>query len=123
RKAPLRRRAVPQPAHKPLRIIQTPLESLGRSSLRVGRAPETSVRARHRSRGHNRKTFIVNHVSFGSLGLSDPILLALDAIGYETPTPIQAQAVPHLLAGKDLLGIAQTGTGKTAAFGLPLLQR
>lgn len=62
-------------------------------------------------------------VTFRSLGLSDPILRALDDIGYRTPTPIQAQAVPHLLAGKDLLGIAQTGTGKTAAFALPLLQR
>jgi len=60
---------------------------------------------------------------FRSLGLSDALLRALDGIGYRQPTPIQAQAIPHLLAGKDLLGIAQTGTGKTAAFALPLLQR
>ncbi len=64
----------------------------------------------------------MNHDSFRSLGLSDALLRALDEVGYETPTPIQSQAVPHLLAGKDLLGIAQTGTGKTAAFALPLLQ-
>ncbi len=60
--------------------------------------------------------------SFASLGLAEPILRALAAEKYETPTPIQAQAIPALLAGKDLLGIAQTGTGKTAAFALPILQ-
>jgi ATP-dependent RNA helicase RhlE len=58
---------------------------------------------------------------FASLGLAEPILRALAQEGYTTPTPIQAQAIPHVLAGRDLLGIAQTGTGKTAAFALPLL--
>ncbi|MEQ9004684.1 MAG: DEAD/DEAH box helicase [Pseudomonadales bacterium] len=65
----------------------------------------------------------MNECKFRSLGLSDDIGRALDRIGYHTPTPIQTQAIPPLLAGKDLLGIAQTGTGKTAAFALPLLQR
>jgi len=60
--------------------------------------------------------------NFTELNLSAPLLKALAAEGYETPTPIQAQAIPHLLAGRDLLGIAQTGTGKTAAFALPMLQ-
>ncbi|MFN3856119.1 MAG: DEAD/DEAH box helicase [Caulobacter sp.] len=60
---------------------------------------------------------------FASLGLSKPILSALTAEGYTTPTPIQAQAIPLVLEGRDLLGIAQTGTGKTAAFALPILQR
>jgi ATP-dependent RNA helicase RhlE len=60
--------------------------------------------------------------AFHSLGLSEPILRALDARAYTTPTPIQARAIPHLLQGRDLLGIAQTGTGKTAAFSLPMLQ-
>ncbi|MEZ5962591.1 MAG: DEAD/DEAH box helicase [Planctomycetota bacterium] len=60
--------------------------------------------------------------SFSALGLAEPIVRALDARGYRAPTPIQAQAIPHLLAERDLLGIAQTGTGKTAAFALPLLQ-
>ena len=60
---------------------------------------------------------------FSSLGLTATILRALRARGYATPTPIQLQAIPHLLAGKDLLGIAQTGTGKTAAFALPVLQQ
>ena len=60
--------------------------------------------------------------SFASLGLSEPILRALEACNYTTPTPIQDRAIPHLLQGRDLLGIAQTGTGKTAAFGLPMLQ-
>lgn len=60
---------------------------------------------------------------FLSLALSLPILKAIEEVGYEKPTPIQAQAIPHLLQGKDLLGIAQTGTGKTAAFSLPILDR
>jgi ATP-dependent RNA helicase RhlE len=58
---------------------------------------------------------------FTSLGLAEPLLRALAEEGYTTPTPIQAQAIPLVLAGRDLLGIAQTGTGKTAAFALPLL--
>jgi ATP-dependent RNA helicase RhlE len=61
-------------------------------------------------------------LSFNDLGLAEPLLRAVSAENYDTPTPIQAQAIPHLLAGKDLLGIAQTGTGKTAAFALPILQ-
>jgi ATP-dependent RNA helicase RhlE len=62
-------------------------------------------------------------IKFQDLALIDPIRRALAEEGYAVPTPIQAQAVPHLLAGRDLLGIAQTGTGKTAAFALPILQR
>ena len=58
---------------------------------------------------------------FSELGLSAPILEALSAVGYETPSPIQAQTIPLLLSGADLLGQAQTGTGKTAAFALPVL--
>ena len=61
--------------------------------------------------------------TFSDLGLSAPLLQALTTEGYETPTPIQAQAIPPALAGSDVLGIAQTGTGKTAAFALPILQR
>ena len=60
---------------------------------------------------------------FADLGLIAPLLQALDTEGYATPTPIQARAIPHVLEGRDLLGIAQTGTGKTAAFALPILQR
>src|SRR5580658_10678340 len=60
---------------------------------------------------------------FSELGLSTPILGALAAQGYAAPTPIQLQAIPPVLAGRDLCGIAQTGTGKTAAFALPILQR
>jgi ATP-dependent RNA helicase RhlE len=61
--------------------------------------------------------------AFSDLDLIEPLQRALTAEGYTTPTPIQAMAIPPLLAGRDLLGIAQTGTGKTAAFALPLLQR
>ncbi len=61
-------------------------------------------------------------VTFASLGLAEPLMQALAASGYTIPTPIQAQAIPPLLAGKDLLGLAETGSGKTAAFALPILQ-
>jgi ATP-dependent RNA helicase RhlE len=60
---------------------------------------------------------------FNSLGLSEPILKAIAEQGYETPTPIQAQAIPAVLDGKDVMGAAQTGTGKTAGFTLPILER
>ncbi len=60
-------------------------------------------------------------MSFSHLGLSEKVLAAVAAAGYKTPTPIQDQAIPHVLARRDVLGIAQTGTGKTAAFMLPML--
>ena len=60
--------------------------------------------------------------AFAALGLSAPLLRAVAAEGYETPTPVQSRCIPHVLAGRDVLGCAQTGTGKTAAFVLPILQ-
>ena len=59
--------------------------------------------------------------SFKDLALSEPVLKALESVGYETPSPIQAQIIPFVMAGRDVLGQAQTGTGKTAAFALPVL--
>jgi len=67
----------------------------------------------------NEETFL----SFSDLALAPEIIRVIDEIGYETPTPIQTRSIPPLLAGRDLLGQAQTGTGKTAAFALPLLSR
>ena len=61
--------------------------------------------------------------AFDQLPLAEPILRAVRDVGYETPSPIQARSIPHLLEGRDLLGLAQTGTGKTAAFALPVLSR
>src|SRR6266571_3741949 len=75
--------------------------------------PEPSGR---RVKGNDRMT------SFRDLGLSDGIIQTLDELGYEDPTAIQEQAIPELLGGHDVIGQAQTGTGKTAAFGLPLLE-
>ncbi len=69
-----------------------------------------------RIKPHNRGS-----MSFSNLGLSDKVLAAVAATGYTVPTPIQEQAIPHVLARKDVLGIAQTGTGKTAAFVLPMI--
>ena len=60
---------------------------------------------------------------FSELGLSEPVLKAVEKCGYEHPTPIQEQAIPIILEGRDLIGASQTGTGKTAAFAIPILQR
>ncbi len=62
-------------------------------------------------------------MKFLDLGLAEKIVDAVTAAGYTTPTPIQLQAIPHVLAERDVLGCAQTGTGKTAAFALPILHR
>ncbi len=64
----------------------------------------------------------ISPLKFSDLQLIEPIAKALQEEGYETPTPIQQQSIPHVLKGKDLLGTAQTGTGKTAAFAIPILQ-
>jgi ATP-dependent RNA helicase DeaD len=64
----------------------------------------------------------VSDSTFASLGLSEPTLQALRDVGYESPSPIQEQAIPALLEGRDVIGQAQTGTGKTAAFGLPIIE-
>jgi len=61
--------------------------------------------------------------TFADLGLAEPLLRALAANNYTIPTPIQASAIPAVIEGRDLLGLAQTGTGKTAAFSLPILHR
>jgi ATP-dependent RNA helicase RhlE len=65
----------------------------------------------------------VSNLSFSQLGISEPLCRALAAENYTHPTPIQMQSIPRLLEGRDLLGVAQTGTGKTAAFALPILQK
>ena len=62
-------------------------------------------------------------MTFSDLGIISPILKAIEQQGYTEPTPIQAQSIPFLLEGHDLLGSAQTGTGKTAAFTIPIMQR
>ena len=62
-------------------------------------------------------------MTFNDLKLSAPLLKAVSEAGYETPSPIQASAIPPVLEGRDLMGCAQTGTGKTCAFAAPILQR
>jgi ATP-dependent RNA helicase RhlE len=87
---------------------------------RAGRLP-TQADAFVRSPTNRRAISVLLH--FSDLGLASTLLEAVAAEGYSTPTPIQEQAIPPVLAGRDLCGIAQTGTGKTAAFALPILQR
>src|SRR5688572_4447652 len=62
-------------------------------------------------------------LNFSDFDFHPHIAAGVSALGYETPTPIQAEAIPHVMAGRDVMGLAQTGTGKTAAFALPILQR
>ncbi len=81
----------------------------------------TASSATAASRNHDQA--LPASVAFAALGLHERLLRAVREEGYETPTPIQAQAIPHALKGRDLFGAAQTGTGKTAAFVLPILQR
>ena len=61
--------------------------------------------------------------TFRELGLSESLLQSVESMGFEEATPIQAETIPHALQGKDIIGQAQTGTGKTAAFGIPLLRK
>ncbi len=109
-------------AHQTARLAPTPsifaLCALNsRGSLRETRDPAALSGA---SRFELRKCFVTH---FADFGLADPIMAAVNAVGYATPTPIQAQTIPFLLAQRDVLGIAQTGTGKTAAFALPIVDR
>ena len=89
-----------------------------------GNGPKAALHTRARkARSAAKRTLIpVSNVSFADLGLAEPLLRALEAANYTVPTPIQARTIPALLQGRDVLGIAQTGTGKTAAFALPMLQ-
>ena len=65
----------------------------------------------------------MNTIKFSELALSDELQEAIAEMGFENATPIQSQAIPHILEGRDIIGQAQTGTGKTAAFGVPLIDR
>jgi ATP-dependent RNA helicase RhlE len=90
----------------------------------AGRLQKSS--RRRAAKGPRRRGFVegITHLdNFFGFGLAAPLLAALAKIGYDKPTPIQAQAIPPILGGRDLIGIAQTGTGKTAAFALPILNR
>jgi ATP-dependent RNA helicase RhlE len=89
----------------------------------VSRTWRTRVRERRRDRLRRFDESKPNLTQFSDFGLAVSLLAALRTEGYEQPTPIQAKAIPPILAGRDLLGLAQTGTGKTAAFALPILDR
>src|SRR3712207_5469567 len=112
----------------------SPERSPCRSTLPASRSPERLLRkqcaprratvAGEHSRGAETMTTSAEaETGFATLGLSEALVSTLTALGYEEPTPIQREAIPPLLEGRDLLGQAATGTGKTAAFALPLIQR
>jgi ATP-dependent RNA helicase RhlE len=93
-------------------------------SQTTGRTPAPCIDTGARATDACATTRKTKHLTkFSDLGLAAPLLRALEGEGYDTPTAIQARAIPMVLAGRDVLGIAQTGTGKTAAFALPILQR
>jgi len=71
----------------------------------------------------NERTRVVAVITFGSLGLSEPTLKAIAELGYEEPTPIQARTISLIMEGVDVIAQAQTGTGKTAAFALPIIEK
>jgi ATP-dependent RNA helicase DeaD len=124
--------SVPRPA---VAVHTRPPVRRGRRwlSTRRGMGGRTPARAHERAAGarvgaRSLYTYRMNEdtaapTGFDALDLPAPLLRVLGELGYETPSPIQAQTIPHLLAGRDLLGQAQTGTGKTAAFALPILAR
>jgi superfamily II DNA/RNA helicase len=76
----------------------------------------------NRSFFHRSSQSVPDRMNFSELGLSDELLRAVIDAGYTTPTPIQREAIPHVLRGRDVLGCAQTGTGKTASFTLPMIE-
>src|SRR3954454_20347823 len=86
-----------------------------RGVVRTGALPARAMMSR-------RTTLLTYMTAFADLGLSEPTLQALQDVGYEQPSPIQEQAIPILLQGEDIIGQAQTGSGKTAAFGLPIIE-
>src|SRR5690606_37620754 len=114
----LRQAVKPLPATRIWMVPGKPVEGIASMSVPPRGARHGEPRL---SRSSIHMTF--ETTPFDGLGLSPALLRALSESGYTTPTPIQAQAIPPALAGRDLLGAAQTGTGKTAAFGLPLLQK
>src|SRR5688572_6271785 len=102
--------ATRRPTECDARFSPTPGETRHASGLRPGDTPPAPSTLNRRMS------------AFRDLGLSEPNLQALAHLGYERPTPIQEQAIPPLLEGRDVIGQAQTGTGKTAAFGLPMIE-
>ena len=96
--------------------------TVGIAPVSVRRTGSAETQPRH-CHVTSEPTTIPEATGFAGLGLSDKVVSAVADAGYTTPTPIQAQAIPHAVAGKDVLGIAQTGTGKTAGFVLPMLTR
>ena len=101
----------------PLRVSHRRPDTRGVSPQKnPGRRPRLSRASRPFERYHTLE-------NFNGFGLAEPLVKALAKMGYQKPTPIQAQAIPALMQGRDLLGIAQTGTGKTAAFALPILHK
>ena len=112
RKRPPRRRRKPTRSADSTGAQQTERRdnTANRTEARTARAGQVQAGPLERDR------------TFGSIAISEPIRLALNDMGYENPTPIQEQAIPNMLQGRDVVGRAQTGTGKTAAFGIPMIE-
>nr|WP_283163720.1 DEAD/DEAH box helicase [Parasaccharibacter sp. TMW2.1890] len=100
----------------------TPAKSR-RKRAKKAEAETAEPQAEKPAEGTPTETGSESRILFSDLGLSEPILRAVEEMGYTHPTPIQAQAVPEILTGRDVLGVAQTGTGKTASFTLPMLEK
>ena len=107
-------------ARRPSRVLTHPRDTI-QSPDCICLSRRACAAARAAWSGAPMKAIPLNHTTFTTLGLPALILSALDKAGFNTPTPIQAKAIPPQLQGRDILGIAQTGSGKTAAFGLPII--
>src|SRR5436305_2545758 len=108
-------------APKPLTFKDVPLCSGRRLEQQSTAPPRIPVVHSRRGSICSRRCRFRGSMPFSHLGLSEKVQAAVKKAGYPTPTPIQEQAIPHVLARRDIVGIAQTGTGKTAAFVLPML--
>ena len=115
--------AVPAQAAAPTEELTAPLQESASPAPAVIDAPESGPEAAAQVLEQPEESEEAELSGFSTLELSEPLSRAVQAMGFETPTPIQARAIPLLLAGRDLIGQAQTGTGKTAAFALPLIQK
>src|SRR5437870_5223666 len=105
------------------RICRRSFPVVRRFDIHVGQCEGCSQKSEVRTQTDNGVYMSAKSSSdFHGLGLMDELSAAISALGYEEPTPVQREAIPLLIAGRDLLGQAETGTGKTAAFALPMLQ-
>lgn len=109
-------------SHEPVSEPEGSPSSASDSGTDSGTSPDEDAKAAPAADGKKEDQAAQELKSFRGLGIIEPLCEACEALGYKAPTAIQAQSIPHALEGRDLIGLAETGSGKTAAFALPILQ-